>query len=162
MGDGYKPQGAMQAMGAKITSWIKFRYTGPMMRLLPIFLLLATPMPAASEECKEVERLEAYFADRTAISGATCTGVLLTEGRRGVSCYWTHPFRNMAATEQAEALWTRVQACRSGYSVAADPAVNHPDSFVQRAWQTEKGLFTVSVIDKAALASTLVWFGLQE
>ena len=112
---------------------------------------------AVAETCARVDAVRAYQVSGVSPPAATCQRYLGEAGRAGASCHWGFPYRDDAALTTASEIWAEIQACIDGQIVAEDAAVNHPDSYDLRIWQSGAETFAVAVKDKAALNRTLVF-----
>lgn len=128
------------------------------------------PPGVMAETCMPLQRLmdaadtgfaqevpDSTFADATACDLARVSG-----GGATYLCYWEFAYRDPAATDVLNALDRDIRKCLSGLS--AQPRVgdvNHPDTYLQKAYQ--RGTVTVSAAlkDKAALAQTLIFLRLD-
>ncbi len=115
------------------------------------------PDSALASECETVDALNRFTASGTAPEGAVCATYLSSFSTTGVSCYWSHAYRSPSAEDQASAMWTTLTKCRNGSLLKPDEQVNHPDSYDLREWAHEKGVYAISIKDKAGQNRTLVF-----
>jgi len=120
-------------------------------------VLSALPVPARAGDCEVIEALNHFTTSDTAPEGAVCSSYLTSSATTGVSCYWSHPYRSPSAEDQASAMWEMLTKCTDGNLLTPDAQVNHPDSYDLREWAHEKGVYAISIKDKAGQDRTLVF-----
>lgn len=126
------------------------------MRVLLAGLLVMTAQ-SADAGCALLDKFDAFSTSNSAPEQAICATYLTAAATTGASCHWTFGFRDPAALTFADELWTELTVCRGGAHRADDQRVNHPDSYDLREWAAERGVYAISVKDKGALNSTLVF-----
>ena len=116
------------------------------------------PHGAQAARCDLFDKLRDFDGiDRPAPKEAICTRYVGLNGQTATACHWVHPFRAETAQVQADDIWRDIAICVPGSQQAPDTGVNHPDSQAQRNWGSDAGTFSVSIKDKGALQSTLVF-----
>lgn len=124
--------------------------------------VLALPQGGgAAANCAVLDALDRRDTSDTALTGADCSTYATANATAGVSCYWTHPYRDPAAQARATGLWRMLQQCRAGQPLVRGSGVNHPDSYDLRQWAHGRDVYAVSVKDKAALDRTLVFIRVE-
>lgn len=112
--------------------------------------------------CDPIDKVDEHLSTNATPDGATCATYLSLAGDDGVSCHWEFAFRDDAALEHADALWTAIMQCRDGVVSGPDIQVNHPDSYDLRELRADKGTYRVSVKDKSGQNRTLVFLRLEQ
>lgn len=122
--------------------------------------LVATLAHAGTDnpgQCERVVAVESYASAGIAPAGSACNTFLGLSADTGVSCYWEFSFRNDAAVQLADALWSEITDCRAGTRSEPDLPVNHPDSYDLKELIAGRDVYRVSVKDKGAQNRTLVF-----
>lgn len=160
-----------ERLGFEATHW-------GMKRVLLVAALILGVLPAAIGRadgfCADVRTLIAHarsgFSSTPSRSGeGGTTGPLMLRGASDCQvarqldgsffyCTWKHPFRSAGATGSFERINRELQECLGDRAtIRADQGVNHPDFYDSRHYILDGAGVTVSLKDKVALQSTLVF-----
>ena len=116
----------------------------------------------APNSCELVDTLEAFNQSDMSPHGFRCVPFKGQVSGRGVACSLAYSYRSEEAGMLANRLWDTLTFCRSGNSLLDDQPVNHPDSYLLKTWNTDEGVFRVSIKDKAALETSFVFLSFEE
>ena len=134
----------------------------PVFRVLLTGYLVANTSVAYARNCNQTSALQEFAESDIAPEGASCSTYLTQSAGKGISCYWTFPFRDAAAVSFADSAWRDLTLCHSGEEAAADALVNHPDSYDLRAIDAEEATYSVAIKDKGGLQKTLVFIKYEQ
>lgn len=136
---------------------------------LAIWSVAAVPALATSF-CDGIEALQSAATERQAGAAfpdaltmqlpdgtiASCDYALELGTGWAVHCAWGFGYRAPEASDVFAGVLEGMTACY-GPQIAADTAVNHPDSFDLRQFAVDEGTASVSLKDKGALQETFVF-----
>lgn len=127
-----------------------------------VFGLATFAAAEAPNSCELVDTLEAFNQSDVSLPGFSCASFNGQVSGQGVACSRALGYRSEAAELLADRVWDTLISCRSGNSLSDDQPVNHPDSYLLKIWNTDEGVFRVSIKDKAALESSFVFLSFEE
>ena len=127
-----------------------------------VFGLATFAAAEAPNSCELVDTLEAFNQSDVSPNGFSCATFKGQVSGQGVACSRAFGYRSEAAELLANRVWDTLKSCRSGNNPSDDQPVNHPDSYLLNTWSTDEGVFRVSIKDKAALESSVVFLSFEE
>lgn len=98
----------------------------------------------------------------TLTSADKCSMVQGLSGANAFHCSWKFGFRESAATEAFDRMNQKITACfPNSEQAVTDEGVNHPDSYQQFEYTSDKLRLSLSIKDKGALQETYVFLSVQ-
>ncbi|WP_170411118.1 hypothetical protein [Ruegeria atlantica] len=136
--------------GVSLPLWLSF-----------VAITLVQPAIGLAAECPRIYAVEDYNRTGVAPYGSVCQAFEGLDSSRGVSCYWTFPFRSAEAASYFEDAWAEVVRCREGSSTSDNSPVNHPDSYDLREFNSGNRVYRAAKKDKGNEKRTLVFLSVE-